>query len=95
MVTTNNDFAGANFEYTGTNCTATGEYRVEGGSIKRIEISGRYVDGGETYAFFADKNDQGNVNISGVPPQVLSPVADKVVSIIEEVEGVALPKSEE
>lgn len=97
MITKNNTFAGANFQYTNeSNCTATGEYRTENDKLISININGQYVDGDATYNFWANRDASGSVNISGVPVSVLAPIASHVAEIVAEVEAlVGLVKEEE
>ena len=96
MITKNNTFTGANFQYTNeSNCTATGEYRTENDKLVSININGQYVDGDATYNFWANQDNTGNVNISGVPASVISDVADEVALIIADVNDIVFPKEEE
>jgi len=92
MIIKNNTFAGANFQYTNElNCTATGEYRIENDKLISININGQYVDGDATYNFWANRDNSGNVNISGVPASVLAGVAEEVAEIVSEVEALINP----
>ena len=96
MITKNNSFAGANFQYTNeSNCTATGEYRTENDKLVSININGQYVDGDVAYNFWANRDASGSVNISGVPASVLAPIAAQVAEIVAEVEALVEPAKEE
>lgn len=91
MIEIINPYSGANFTHSGKNCDATGDFRVENGAIKHIGIAGHYTKGQDVYGFTADRDDQGNVNISGVPSGVLKDVAEAVAGIVAEVEAQAEP----
>lgn len=96
MITKNNTFTGANFQYTNeSNCTATGEYRTENDKLVSININGQYVDGDDTYNFWANRDASGSINISGVPASVLAPIAAQVAEIVSEVEALVEPAKEE
>lgn len=96
MITKNNTFAGVNFQYTNeSNCTATGEYRTENDKLVSININGQYVDGDNTYNFWANRDASGSINISGVPASVLAPIAAQVAEIVSEVEALVEPAKEE
>ena len=95
MITTKNSFSGAGFDYASeNNCTANGEYRVENGVLVNININGQITKNGNAYNFWASRDAQGNVNISGVPAELISDVATEVVEIISEVEAIATPNAE-
>ena len=89
MITTKNNFSGANFDYTNEagNCTASGEYRKENDVIVNININGQFVKDENTYNFWANRDAAGNVNISGVPASVIADVAAEVAEIISEIEN--------
>ena len=91
MIEIINPYSGANFTHSGKNCDATGDFRVENGAIKHICIAGHYTKGQDVYAFTADRDDQGNVNIAGVPAGVLKDVAESVAGIVADVEAQAIP----
>ena len=76
-------------------CSATGNYTVVNGEVKTVGINGHYTKGGETYNFTANRDDQGNVNISGVAPAVLPDVAAEVAEIVAEVEAEVAPANTE
>ena len=91
MIEITNKTLGVNFSYTGENCDATGDFRVENGAIKHIGIAGHYTKGQDVYGFTADRDDQGNVNIAGVPAGILKDVAEAVAGIVADVEAQAIP----
>jgi len=95
MIEINNPYFGANFSHTGQNCTATGDYRVENGALKHVNISGSYTKDENVYGFSANRDEAGNVNISGVAGPVLTEVAVEVSAIIAEVEAEVGPKEAE
>lgn len=95
MITTKNNFSGANFDYASQNpCTATGEYRCEEGAIVNININGQLTKDEKTYNFYANRDASGNVNISGVPASVIADVAAEVATIVAEVEEIVNPNEE-
>ena len=91
MIEIINPYSGANFTHSGKNCDATGDFRVENGAIKHIGIAGHYTKGQDVYGFTADRDENANVNISGVPSGVLKDVAEAVAGIIADVEAQAIP----
>lgn len=91
MIEIINPYSGANFTHSEKNCDATGDFRVENGAIKHIGIAGHYTKGQDVYGFTADRDDQGNVNIAGVPAGVLKDVAEAVAGIVADVEAQAIP----
>lgn len=91
MITTKNNFAGANFEYTGQEgCTANGEYRCENNELVSVNVNGS-LDGKN---FFANRDAAGNVNISGVPVSLIAKVATEVENIMTEIEEIVHPSTE-
>lgn len=91
MITTKNNFAGANFEYTGQEgCTANGEYRCENGNIVSVSVNGT-LDGKN---FWVSRDAAGNVNISGVPVSIIAKVATEVENIMTEIEEIVHPSTE-
>lgn len=87
MVTINNTYSGKSFSYSAENCTATGESRVENEKIVSININGQYTKDGTAHNFWASRDNQGNVNVSGVPASVIGEVAAEVAAIFSEVES--------
>lgn len=89
MITKNNTFSGASYSYENESktCTASGEYRTENGTLSNININGQLAKDGATYNFWAVRDAQGNVNISGVPATVIADVAAEVAEIVAEVEA--------
>lgn len=94
MIEITNKTLGVNFSYTGENCTATGDYRVENGALKHIGIADNYTKDDQIYGFTADRDDQGKVNIAGVPPTILAEVGAEVAALIEEVEAEVTPNEQ-
>lgn len=95
MLTTRNSTFGANFDYTNdNNCTASGEYRCENGVLRSVNINGQYVDGETSYNFFAGRDEAGNINLSGIPADVVAAVAAAVALIIAEVEAATAQNEE-
>lgn len=91
MITTKNNFSGANFEYTSeSGCTANGEYRCENGNIVSVNVNGT-IDGKN---FWASRDAAGNVNISGVPVSIIAKVAAEVENIMVEIEEIVHPSTE-
>ena len=91
MITTRNNFAGANFGYTGQEgCTANGEYRCENNELVSVNVNGS-LDGKN---FFANRDAAGNVNISGVPVSIIAKVATEVENIMAEIEEIVHPSTE-
>ncbi len=95
MIEIVNPYSGANFTHSAENCTATGNYLVENGVLTKVGISGHYTKNGQTYGFNADRDNQGNVNVAGVPADVLPDVAVAVAGIISEVVAQAVPAEPE
>lgn len=91
MIEIINPYSGANFTHSGKNCDATGDFRVENGAIKHIGIACHFTKGQDVYGFTADRDDQGNVNIAGVPAGILKDVAEAVAGIVADVEAQAIP----
>jgi len=93
MIRINNNFSGANFSYDNeSNCTATGEWRVENGQLVSVNINGQYTKDEKVYNFWANQDNTGNVNISGVPSSIISDVADEVALILADVNDIVFPK---
>lgn len=86
MIEITRNIAVVNFSYTGEGCTASGDYKVEDGVLKHIGIAGSFTQGGETYAFTAERDDNANIVVAGVPASVLQVVAQAVAVIVSEVE---------
>lgn len=95
MITTKNNYSGAAFDYSNEGkCSAYGDYRCAEDKFKYITIEGRYTDGGNTYPFSANRDEYGNVAISGVPFDILPEVATEVKTIISEIEEAVFPENE-
>ena len=91
MITTKNNFAGANFEYTGQEgCTANGEYRCENGNIVSVSVNGTL----DEKNFWVSRDAAGNVNISGVPVSLIAKVATEAENIMTEIEEIVHPSTE-
>lgn len=96
MITKISTFSGADFRYTNeSNCTATGEYRVENGKLVSVNANGQYDEDGRSYSFWAKLDASGNINVSGVPASVLTPVAEQVEELVAEIEALIEPVKEE
>lgn len=92
MITVRNNFAGANFKYTGQEgFTANGEYRCENNELVSVNVNGS-LDGKN---FWANRDAAGNVNISGVPVSIIAKVATEVENIMAEIEEIVHPSTEE
>ena len=89
MITTKNNFSGANFDYTneGNTCSASGEFRNENNKLVSININGQYTKDETVYNFWANRDSAGNVNVSGVPASVIADVAGEVAEIISEIDS--------
>lgn len=87
MITKKNVFSGASFDYENAKktCTASGEYRHENGKLSRVDINGQLTQDKTSYGFWANCDAAGNVNISGVPANVIAEVAAEVATIISEI----------
>lgn len=85
MITTRNNFNGAAFDYASEACTACGEFRYLNNNLQSVNINGEYRQEEVSYTFFANLDENGNVNISGVPFIVIGEVAAEVATIIAEI----------
>lgn len=96
MITKKNSTLEVNFDYgnsAGT-CAATGNYKVQNGQLKTIGINGQYTKDEKTYTFTADRDDQGKININGVPLTILVDVGAEVAKLVEDVEAEVTPNNE-
>lgn len=96
MITKKNSTLEVKFDYgndAGT-CFATGNYKVENNQLKTIGINGQYTKDEKTYTFTADRDNQGKVNINGVPPTILVEVGAEVANLVEEVEAEVTPNEQ-
>lgn len=85
---TRNNFNGANFDYENGPCTASGSFRFNEAHLDEVSINGSYTKDGETYAFTAARDSQGNVNIYNVHDyRVLAAIATEVAAIIAKIEA--------
>ena len=93
MIKKKNTFAGASFDYTSENgnCVASGEYRIENGQMVSININGQLTKEEKAYNFWASRDINGNVNISGVSFVVIADVAAEVAAIIAAIEEIVNP----
>lgn len=89
MITTKNNFSGADFDYRNNaeTCFSTGEFRYDGEKLSSVNINGQLTKDEVTYNFWANMDSVGNVNISGVPAIVIADVAAEVAEIISEIEN--------
>lgn len=94
MIETSNNYAGANFSYDNEKdtCLATGDYKTMNGQLTVVNVNGQYKKGDGIYNFNATRDAEGNINITGVPASVLSPVASEVTKIMAAVEDLVNPK---
>lgn len=85
---TRNNYSGANFDYEHGLCVASGAFRLNESRLEEADINGSYTKDGETYAFTARRDNQGNVNIYNVHDyRVLAEVATEVAAIIAKIEA--------
>lgn len=88
MITKKNQFSGASFDYTNeNNCVASGEFRYEGDKLVSVNINGQITKEETTRSFWANMDSAGNVNISGVPADMIADVAVCVADIITEIKN--------
>lgn len=84
---TTNSYNGANFVAENGACRASGDFRFNDGKLANVNINGSLTKEGTTYAFSANRDDQGNVNIYNVHDyRVIKDVATVVAGIIESIE---------
>lgn len=87
MFKTRNNYRGAQFDYESDVCKAAGKFNFEEDKLEKVDIQGAVVKDGETYAFRADRDNQGTVNIYGVTDvTALATVGGEVANIIAEIE---------
>jgi len=87
MIEITNTYSVASFSHTSETCNATGDYKVENGVLKHIGIAGSFTQDGDTYAFTAERDDNANLVVAGVPAEVVQAVAQAVAVIVSEVEA--------
>lgn len=87
MFEVNNEYQGASFNYENDACNANGDFRRMESVLSSVNINGTYVKDGTTYSFWASRDANGNINISGVPSSVIIAITTEVVAIIEEIEA--------
>ena len=86
MFETSNDFLGASFACKNNTCEASGDFRIDEGRITNINIAGSFKKNDQRYAFTANYDNKGAVNIYGVTEiSIIEEVATEVKSIIEEI----------
>lgn len=97
MITTHNVYSGANFAYENEQktCTATGEFKTENNILTTIGITGKLLIDGKEYNFWAQRDPLGNIQVSGIPVNILPAVADEVSNIVSEVEEIAVAHENE
>lgn len=85
---TRNSYNGADFDYENGSCRARGGFRFNGNNLGSADINGSLTKDDVTYAFVAQRDGQGNVNISNVHDyRVLADVATEVAAILAEIEA--------
>lgn len=52
-----------------------------------MNINGNYTKSGSQYNFWASRDMNGNLNLNGVPKEVLKEVAIEIVAILDEIEA--------
>jgi len=57
-----------------------------------VNVNGQFTKNEQTVNFWANRDNAGNVNVSGVPASFLADVAAEVAEIISEVEAGLAPK---
>lgn len=94
MIEKTNTFSGAGFTYTNEgSCIASGEFKRENGVLVSASINGQFAKGDETRSFWATLNQEGNLQVNGVPPAFIVAVSTEVAKAIAEIED--LDKNEE
>lgn len=86
MFNTRNNFNGASFDYENEGCKASGEFRYAETVLKSVDINGNYTKDGRQYNFWAARDMNGNLNLNGVPKEMLKEVAIEIVAILDEIE---------
>lgn len=86
MFNTKNNFNGASFDYENESCKANGEFRYVNSVLNSVTINGSYEKEEKTYNFWANRDINGNINISGIPSTIIVEVAAEVVNIVTEIE---------
>ena len=84
---TRNNFNGASFDYENGACKASGEYRFVDSILNSVNINGNYTKEGHQYNFWASRDMNGNLNLNGVPKEIIVEVATEVKAIIAEIEA--------
>lgn len=84
---TRNNFNGASFDYENGACKASGEFRYVESNLNSVNINGNYTKSGSQYNFWASRDMNGNLNLNGVPKEVLKEVAIEIVAILDEIEA--------
>ncbi len=98
MFKTSNHYNGAQFEYENESgsCTASGNFRFAESNLENVNINGSLKKDDVTYAFSANRDNQGNVNIYNVHDyRVLAEVAEEVAAIIAHIEELNAKEEEE
>ena len=86
MFTTRNNFNGASFDYENDACKVSGEFRFVDSILNSVNINGNYTKDGKQYNFWVSRDMNGNLNLNGVPFEVIVEVATEIKAIIEEIE---------
>lgn len=84
---TRNNFNGASFDYENGGCRANGEFRFAESNLQSVNINGNYTKSGKQYNFWANRDASGNLNLNGVPKEVIVEVAAEIKAIIEKIEA--------
>lgn len=84
---TRNNFNGASFDYENGGCKASGEFRFAETILNSVNINGNYTKSGSQYNFWASRDAMGNLNLNGVPKEVIVEVATEVKAIVAEIEA--------
>ena len=86
MFTKRNNFNGASFDYENGACKASGEFRFAESNLNSVNINGNYEKDGKENAFWASRDMNGNINLNGVPAEIIIEVATEVAAIIAKIE---------
>lgn len=84
--TKRNNFNGASFDYESGACKASGEFRFAESNLNSVSINGNYEKDGKKNDFWASRDTNGNINLSGVPAEIIIEVATEVAAIIAKIE---------
>lgn len=85
MLTTKNNYTGAQFDYENEGCRASGDFRFNDGDLKAVNITGTITKDNVSYTFSAVRDEFGNVNIYGASSIIIKEAAIEVAAIIDEI----------